>query len=212
MFPTLRFERLMFSATNYWFVIVADLVAASWFVVGGLRSYRGGPLAALALLAAGALTWPWVEYGVHRWVLHGRRSALQRAHARHHRDATALISAPAFVSIALAVGVWLVLSAAVGAAAAALVVGGVYAGYNYYGLLHHVQHHCPELVARIAWLQRLDQTHRVHHRRFNVNYGVTSGWCDRLLRSDDQVSPSKREATTVQSGTPHRWRFRVGSR
>ncbi len=186
----------MSSASNYWLMLVADLAGAMLLLGLGLTRFEGGAGPALAMVAAGALSWGTLEYAIHRWVLHGPSSAVQRAHARHHQDATALISAPAFLSTALVVAVWMLAALLVGVAPAALLVGGLYAGYNYYALVHHVQHQHPALVARIAWLSRLDRAHRIHHRRYVINYGVTTGWLDRLLHSDERsrVAPARGRA------------------
>jgi len=183
------FERVVSSSWNYWLALVIDVLAAATLVAVGLRLSDGVAVAVITA-AAGASAWSVVEYGMHRWVLHGPSSAVQRAHARHHRHAEALISAPVFLSTSLAVALWVGLSAAVDAGPAALTVGGLYCGYNYYALLHHVQHHYPRVVARLPWLTRLDRAHRLHHRFYVVNYGVTTGWCDRLFRSDVRSSPA----------------------
>lgn len=192
----------MSSASNYWFMLVADLCGAALLLGLGLARAQGGPLRSLGLAIGGALSWGAVEYALHRWVLHGPPSAVQRAHARHHRDATALISAPAFLSSAIVVTAWAGGAVLMDATTAALVVGGLYAGYNYYAVLHHIQHHYPTLVARVGWLSRLDRAHRVHHRRYVVNYGVTTEWLDRLLRSDERSRRSPTSAPPVSREAP----------
>ncbi len=192
-----RFDRVMSSASNYWLMLVADVLGAALLLFVGLRSFSGSAGTGVAIACAGAGSWSAIEYAIHRWVLHGPPSAVQRAHARHHRDATALISAPAFLSTALVVATWAVLTLLLDAATAALIVGGLYAGYNYYALLHHVQHQYPAVVARIGWLARLDRAHRVHHRRYVVNYGVTTGWLDRLFGSDERSRPTRVPAVTA---------------
>jgi sterol desaturase/sphingolipid hydroxylase (fatty acid hydroxylase superfamily) len=173
-------ERVMRSPANYWFMLVADLAGGLGILGLGVRLFHGPVTGALAALAVGCLAWGWIEYAVHRWVLHGSRSSFQRAHARHHRDATALVSAPLFLSTGLAVALWGALCLLLAPGTAALAVAGTYAGYNYYALLHHVQHHHPAVVARVAWLARLDRAHREHHRRYRVNFGVTSLWWDQI--------------------------------
>ncbi len=192
-------EQVMSSASNYWFMLVTDLAGAAVLLGLGLAHAQGSPLRSIALTAGGALSWGAVEYALHRWVLHGPPSAVQRAHARHHREATALISAPLFLSTAIVVAAWSLVAVLLDAPTAALVVGGLYAGYNYYAVLHHVQHHYPALVARVGWLSRLDRAHRVHHRRYVVNYGVTTEWLDRLLRSDERsrLAPARTPQAVV---------------
>ncbi len=176
----------MSSASNYWVMLVVDMVGALLLLGLGLVRFQGGPVKAMVIVIGGAWSWSALEYAIHRWVLHGPSSAAQRAHARHHRDASALISAPAFLSTALVIGAWICGTLVLDATTAALLVGGLYTGYNCYALLHHVQHQYPALVARVGWLARLDRAHRIHHRRYIVNFGVTTEWLDRLLQSDER--------------------------
>jgi sterol desaturase/sphingolipid hydroxylase (fatty acid hydroxylase superfamily) len=173
----------MCSAPNYWFMLVADIVGAAGFLLVGARLFHGTLVVAASAMTSGFLAWGGIEYAVHRWVLHGPPSPMQRAHAQHHRHATALISAPALVSCAAACGIFLVLCAAVSAGVAALVVGGLYVGYNHYALLHHMQHHHPRLVAMRHRTRQLQLAHRIHHARYVVNYGVTTACWDRLFGS-----------------------------
>jgi sterol desaturase/sphingolipid hydroxylase (fatty acid hydroxylase superfamily) len=164
-------------------MLAADVVAALLFLGVGLLRFAGSPIAAAALIVAGWVAWGGVEYAIHRWVLHGPPSIASRAHARHHAEPDALIAMPALVSPALAGGVWALLAFWLGGGAAALAVCGLYAGYNYYALLHHLLHQRPAMRDRVPALRRLDGAHRIHHRRPRVNYGVSSTVWDRLMRS-----------------------------
>ena len=176
-------ERLIYSASNYRFMLVADIAGAAIFLALGLLWFSGSSVAGAAVVAVGFFAWGGVEYAVHRWVLHGAPSIATRAHARHHADAAALISMPAFISPALAAASYFGLSAMLEKGLAALVVFGLYAGYNYYAAVHHLLHQQRALVTRIAPFARLEEAHGVHHRRYAVNYGVSTTWWDRLLGS-----------------------------
>lgn len=180
----------MYSPVNYWIMLCGDVVCAAVFLAVGVRHVAGTRAVAVLAVVAGFLAWGGVEYGVHRWILHGRPSSVQRAHARHHRDATALISSPLGVSTALACGLWAVLRIPFATGTAALVVFGLYAGYNGYVVLHHVQHHLPSVARVVPGLSGLVRAHAVHHGRYVVNYGVTTTWLDRVLGSDARVAPS----------------------
>src|SRR5581483_11524934 len=96
---------------------------------------------------------------------------------RHHADHAALISTPALMVVAGAGALWMAL-VAIGAGTASWLVVGLYAGYNYYALVHHIQHHRP---APHAYLQNLERAHRAHHARPRVNFGVTTTWWDRAF-------------------------------
>ena len=176
-------ERLIYSASNYRFMLVADIAGAAIFLALGLLRFGGSLIAGATVIAVGFFAWGGVEYAVHRWVLHGRSSIATRAHARHHADAAALISMPAFISPTLATAAYIALSALVDRGLAALAVFGLYAGYNYYAALHHLLHRQRTLVDRVAPLARLEEAHRLHHRRCAVNFGVSTTWWDRLLGS-----------------------------
>ena len=193
-------ERLIYSASNYRFMLVADIAGAAIFLALGLLWFRGSSVAGAAIVAVGFFAWGGVEYAVHRWVLHGGPSMATRAHARHHADAAALISTPAFVSPALATLSYFALSVMFEKGPAALAVFGLYAGYNYYAALHHLLHRQRSLVDRIAPLARLEESHGVHHRRCAVNYGVSTTWWDRLLGS--YQAPPPLVATAVPAAQP----------
>lgn len=183
-------EQFIYSATNYWLTLVGDLLGAVVFLGVGIRLFHGSLLGAAFTAAAGFLLWGGVEYAVHRWVLHGPASVAKRAHARHHADGTALISAPAFMSAALATTTFALLAVALTPGVAALAVFGLYAGYNYYALLHHLQHRHRVLLARVPSLARLERAHQIHHAQHVVNYGVSMTWWDRLLGTYQSPSQS----------------------
>ena len=168
-------ERIAYSASNYWLVLVIDAAGAIGFLIFGVRHLTGSTTAAGVSVIVGFIGWGLLEYVLHRWVLHGRPSMARRGHARHHADDTALISTPVLVVLALACVVWAALSAIFTTDVACFLVAGLYAGYNYYALLHHLQHH-----RGLAWAG-LEQVHRIHHGQQTVNFGVTTTIWDRLL-------------------------------
>jgi sterol desaturase/sphingolipid hydroxylase (fatty acid hydroxylase superfamily) len=171
-------ERMMYSAQNYWFVLISDVAGAVGFLIFGIRHAPGSTTAAGLSVTGGFIAWGFLEYALHRWVLHGRSSIARRGHARHHADGKALISTPALVVMTAACAVWAMLSMVFPTGVACLIVFGLYAGYNYYALVHHLQHHRRTIPACLAGLERV---HRVHHDRHIVNFGVTTTLWDRLL-------------------------------
>ncbi len=188
-------ERLIYSAANYRFMLVADVMGAALLMAVGALRFRGPLVLGIAIVASGFLAWGGVEYALHRWVLHGRPSIAARAHARHHADPGAPISSPALMSSALAAAAYFTLSTLFDAGASALAVSGVYAGYNYYALLHHLLHGRRALLERVPSLARLEESHRIHHRRVAVNFGVSSTLWDRLMGSYQPTRPSTRRGT-----------------
>jgi cyclopropane-fatty-acyl-phospholipid synthase len=174
-------ERVVYSSANYWIGLLGDMLGGLAFLVLGLYLFSGPTLVAVAAVAAGFATWGLLEYVLHRWVLHGPPSIPRRGHARHHADARALISTPLLVIAIGTVAIWALLALAFPAGIAAFLVFGLYSGYNYYVLLHHLQHHQGKTLARLAYWRRLGRLHDIHHRRQTVNYGTTTSIWDRLL-------------------------------
>ena len=171
-------ERMIYNGHNYWFVLVSDVAGAVGFLIFGIRHLSGSTTAAGLSVTGGFIAWGFLEYALHRWLLHGRPSIARRGHARHHADDTALISTPALVVMTTACAMWATLSVVFPTDVACLMVSGLYAGYNYYALLHHLKHRRWTTLACLAGLERV---HRIHHDRHIVNYGVTTTLWDRLL-------------------------------
>jgi sterol desaturase/sphingolipid hydroxylase (fatty acid hydroxylase superfamily) len=176
-----RLERMVHSAANYWIGLFSDIVCAMAFLIVGLHQFSGPGIRALAAVSVGLLAWGFIEYAIHRWVLHGPPTMARRDHARHHADGTALISTPFLVIMAGACAMWGLFALVIPAGLAALLVFGIYCGYNYFAVLHHLQHHRKNDLARFAHWRRSEQHHHIHHHRQVVNYGITTTIWDRLL-------------------------------
>ena len=172
-------ERLVNNPVNYRVGWVVDALGASLFLRLGLGA-PGSWMASAAAALAGLIAWGFVEYALHRWLGHGPPSFARRGHAHHHSNDAALIAAPIFAVLIGAFTVWAVLSLIVPGGVASLLVFGLYVGYNYYGLLHHLLHHHEAFAVRIG-LQRLEHVHSIHHGLQTVNFGVTTTLWDRVL-------------------------------
>jgi sterol desaturase/sphingolipid hydroxylase (fatty acid hydroxylase superfamily) len=191
-------DRMIHSAANYWVGLLSDLVCALAFLIIGLHQFSGRVAPGVAAAILGFLAWGFIEYAIHRWILHGPATPARRAHARHHADGTALISTPLLVVMAGASITWALVALVVPARLAALLVFGIYSGYNYFALLHHLQHHRERDLARFAYLRRSERLHHIHHDRHVVNYGITTTIWDRLLGTFEPVrlrSPRRGSAT-----------------
>jgi sterol desaturase/sphingolipid hydroxylase (fatty acid hydroxylase superfamily) len=151
------------------------------FLIVGMHQFSGPAIRAVAAAGVGFLAWGFIEYAIHRWVLHGPPTMARRDHARHHADGTALISTPFLVIMAGACAIWGLFALVIPAGLAALLVFGIYCGYNYFAVLHHLQHHRKTDLARFAHWRRSEQHHHIHHHRHLVNYGITTTIWDRLL-------------------------------
>lgn len=192
-------DAMVRSPANYWAALACDLAGAVALVAIGARAFTGPAAAGVALAVSGLLGWTFLEYGLHRWIMHGPPSLARVGHARHHADPAALISAPLFLVLLVAFGLWGLLQAALPAGVAALVVGGLYAGYNLYTWVHHVEHRWVRVVARVAPLRRHERLHDVHHVRQDVNFGVSTLVWDRLLGTYDAGEVTRRRASANAS-------------
>jgi sterol desaturase/sphingolipid hydroxylase (fatty acid hydroxylase superfamily) len=174
-------DRIVYSSTNYWAAMLSDLGGALAFLALGLDRFPGPWVVVGVVVIAGFMSWGLLEYVVHRWILHGPPSLARRGHAQHHAEPGALISTPLFVIMTGALAIWGLLGLVLPAGLAALLVFGLYAGYNYFALVHHVQHHRGKDVACVAYVRRLERLHHLHHARQVVNFGISTTIWDRLF-------------------------------
>jgi sterol desaturase/sphingolipid hydroxylase (fatty acid hydroxylase superfamily) len=174
-------DRMVYSAVNYWVVMLSDLAAALAFLALGLLRFSGPWVLAGGVVLMGFLSCGLLEYVVHRWVLHGPPSLARRGHAQHHGEPRALISTPLFVIMTGALALWGLFGLVLPVGLAALLVFGLYAGYNYFAFVHHQQHHRGKDVGCVAYWRRLEQLHHLHHHRQVVNFGISTTIWDRLF-------------------------------
>ena len=174
-------DRIVHSSANYWVAMLCDLAAALAFLVLGLHRFSGPRVVAGGVVIVGFMSSGLLEYVVHRWLLHGPPSMASRGHAQHHAEPRTLISTPLLVIMAGALVIWGLLGLVLTAGIAALLVFGLYAGYNYFALVHHWQHHRGKELASVAYLRRLERLHHLHHHRQIVNFGISTTMWDRLF-------------------------------
>lgn len=172
------------------------------------QSPSGRGVVLLAVLLAGALAWSPIEYGLHRFVLHGV-PPFRRWHAQHHARPGALICTPTLLSATL-VGLFIFLPAALLGdrwLACALTLG-LLLGYLAYAVTHHAIHHG---AIDGAWLRRRRRWHALHHRRGGGTacYGVTGEFWDRRLGTAVAAGPVRQrtdesvDAAYNQNATDH---------
>jgi cyclopropane-fatty-acyl-phospholipid synthase len=150
-------------------------------LVTTLMAPTGHRGAALGCLLGGLAAWSVIEYGMHRFVLHGLEP-FQSMHAEHHMHPDALICTPTLISGSL-IGLLVFLPAlevsdfwdAIG------LTGGVTAGYLGYSVMHHAVHFWS---LKSAWFRNVRRWHARHHYLAGAGcYGVTTQIWDRLFRS-----------------------------
>lgn len=131
-------------------------------------------------IALGMVAWTFIEYGLHRFVLHGLQP-FKRWHEEHHARPHALIgtSTPAslvmfavlvFAPIMVSAGIWYAMTATM----------GVTTGYLFYVSMHHALHHWR--AKKGSWFYEMKLAHAMHHRPgFVGNYGVTTLFWDKIF-------------------------------
>lgn len=130
----------------------------------------------IALAFTGLVMWSFIEYVMHRFVLHGIEP-FKTWHAMHHERPTALISAPTVLTAALIGALVFVPALVLGSTCDAVAwTLGVSIGYLAYSLCHHATHHWR---ANGRWLKERKRWHAIHHvRGQGACYGVTSDFWD----------------------------------
>jgi sterol desaturase/sphingolipid hydroxylase (fatty acid hydroxylase superfamily) len=164
----------------YWadFVVYgAAIVALLIFLIMSVQ--RAGIVQVLFFALLGLIVWTFLEYAIHRFVLHAIEP-FKRLHAMHHLQPRALICAPTVLTatlIALLIfAPTFLLSQAVVATSVTL---GLLIGYLAYSLTHHAIHHWP---AKSNWMKTRKVNHAVHHHQKSPTYfGVTSSFWDRIF-------------------------------
>jgi sterol desaturase/sphingolipid hydroxylase (fatty acid hydroxylase superfamily) len=174
-------DRVTASPVNYWAAMVTDVCAAGAFAYCGARWYSGPIAVAVGAVMVGLFLWTLIEYLMHRFVLHGGWGPPSRGHLEHHRDPRATVSTPV-LTIALSLTfLFLIVAWTLPRGTTALLVFGVYAGYNYFAIVHHLQHHHGGILARSPFFASPSGLHALHHRRPDTHFGITTCFWDRVL-------------------------------
>lgn len=161
---------------GFYGLVVAGLVALVLYTVPSGQAWQ-----ALAWAGAGIVGWTLVEYGLHRFVLHGLEP-FKRWHGLHHAHPHALIATPTVLTaglFALLAGLpaWWLLPVWM----AGTLVLGILVGYLIYIVTHHAVHHA---ASRSGWLHRRKLWHALHHRQGARGcYGVSTPAWDHVFRS-----------------------------
>lgn len=189
-----------------YYAIQGYLVAAAVAVVVAFfypPTLAQGVAAALAAVFLYPVAW----YVLHRWVLHGQmlyKSPLtaklwKRIHYDHHQDPNHLevlfgalyTTLPTIAVVTIPVGL---LIGGIGGGAVAFAAGLITTCV--YEFFHCIQHLSYKPKAK--WLVEMKQRHMEHHfHDENGNYGITSFWPDKLMRTYYHRAERKAKSPTV---------------
>ena len=134
----------------------------------------------IALSVAGGLAaWPFIEYALHRYVMH-RLEPFRGWHMEHHHRPRAFICTPTIFSAGLIFTlVFLPALASENRWAATGLTLGVTIGYLAFSWIHHAIHYWR---ADSAWLRKRKRLHNLHHRAGSAcNYGVSTSFWDEVF-------------------------------
>ncbi len=157
----------------------------------GWNAPAGQALLMVVLACSGLVVWSGLEYGLHRYVLHGLEP-FATWHREHHRRPRALVGASTVLSASLLGG--LVLLPAwwwMGSLNASGLFLGVVTGYLGYTMTHHAVHHGLFRGApHFDWLSRQTRWHAQHHHLSEpCCFGVTTRVWDHLLKTSGRRRP-----------------------
>lgn len=182
----------------YWldFGLYALAIAVlAWFLI--LSGERIGFIYMTVLVLGGVMLWTFLEYILHRFVLH-KVEPFKTWHGRHHTRPRALILAPTLLSSGLIVLlIFTPIFFLSGVLFATAFTVGLLIGYFVYALMHHAIHHWP-----VDWryLHNKKRSHALHHMQsVPANFGVTSSFWDRIFGSYQKTNCQKtNDATRVR--------------
>lgn len=160
-----------------------------------------------ALFLAGLLSWGFVEYAVHRWVLHriprikGFNLPGNLTHLRHHDDPQSLqrLNVQLTESLPICIVYYLAAWAVSGSwQAATHLFTGLIAGYFFYEYLDFQAHHGTSRTRLIRYLRKYHNQH--HHFDATVRYGVTSPLFDYLFGTFELPKKTRRIQEPLWTG------------
>lgn len=129
-------------------------------------------------LITGVVFWTFVEYWIHRTLYH-HAPVLSPLHDLHHQQPEALIGVPSFLSSGFIIVVCYTPLMTVAPIAASGFTAGVLIGYAAYMYVHHATHHLR--IEPGHWLYRARVRHMAHHYADQYNFGVSTGFWDRVF-------------------------------
>ena len=151
---------------------------------------------ALAILA-GIVTWSFLEYAIHRFILHNDLWFAQD-HDQHHAAPKAFIATPTWLTLLILVfAVYLPSIYCLGLDLGSAFGFGVTSGYLFYSFVHFILHHWDARPGGLFY--KWKRTHALHHYAGkDRNFGVTSSFWDYVFSTlaspkDDRAVLGHRE-------------------
>jgi sterol desaturase/sphingolipid hydroxylase (fatty acid hydroxylase superfamily) len=180
--------------TRVWYYVDFVLYPAWILMLGGVALWHAAPVqmgAAAFWAALGLAGWTLVEYVMHRVVFH-HMPGVVAMHDAHHHAPTGMVGAPVWISAALfSVAVLLPAWLLGGRFFATGLTAGLATGYLWYMTVHHATHFWSARPG--TYLYAAKRRHALHHHRDgDTNFGVTTGFWDRIFGTEFEVSAAPR--------------------
>ncbi len=172
--------RMSETRANHLGSLFIDALVGVTLVWVGLEHTGVHPGMALLVFGVGLLLFSWVEYGFHRWLMHGPVPLLGPGHRKHHDNPKGHDSMPFFLPPMIVLVLTGLFALVLPVGYALLLAGGLACGYATYGLSHAIMH-----VRRFRHPlgRRWAAVHHVHHYHPDTNFGVTTPLWDIVLRT-----------------------------
>ena len=163
---------------NYWAEFAVDIPLAAALIFAGLRDRELTSFAVFLTVLLGLFIFSFLEYAIHRKLLHGSVQILAEGHRAHHANPQGYDALPFFLPALLLSALTGILVLIMPTNYAFLLTGAMTAGYITYGLSHFIIHHhrFHHVFAR-NWAAN----HHIHHYHSDTNFGVTTPLWDGLL-------------------------------
>jgi sterol desaturase/sphingolipid hydroxylase (fatty acid hydroxylase superfamily) len=138
------------------------------------------PLDAVTAICAGIFFWTFLEYGIHRFILHNGMF-FSEDHDAHHAAPRALIGTPTWLTLLIMVlGIYSPAILALHIGLGLMFGWGVTLGYLVYSFAHYSLHHWN--VRDDGVFYRWKRLHALHHFvGKDGNFGVTSSFWDHVF-------------------------------
>ncbi|GAA3405665.1 sterol desaturase family protein [Paenibacillus hodogayensis] len=168
-------------------------IGIMWIVYASVAMATGWNGRTWAWVGAGIAIFFFVEYFVHRFVLHGVlcrwMPKAHQGHDDHHAHPTEMrhLLTPNSYNVPTHFALWLVCSASTASVhAGSAVMMGVAALHMYYEWTHFVSHR--PIAPRTRWGKWMKKYHLLHHYKSPDSwYGVTNPALDKLFGTEGQV-------------------------
>jgi len=178
------------SRANLWAANFVDFGCPVLFAYLGWRRHLGWSSIVVSFLF-GLFVFTFVEYVIHRWLLHNPKSVFYPLHNAHH-NAPEAISAGLFPqSFVVLMPVWLLLTYGFHLNGASFFLCGLSAGNFYFGMLHSLEHSVRINQVPFRWLQGRWAAHGVHHKLDHTNYGVMTSFWDYVFGTHQRQAKRK---------------------